>query len=59
MVGHEYRDRFDVCFKVTSAGQQIATVLTFKGINLKEKVRNAWWRKEGCIINGVDGRNFY
>ena len=38
MVGHEYRDRFDVCFKVTSAGQQIATVLTFKGINLKEKV---------------------
>ena len=37
LVGHKYRDRFDVCFKVTSAGQQIATVLTFKGINLKEK----------------------
>ena len=37
LVGHEYQDRFDVYFKVTGGGQQIATVLTFKGINLKEK----------------------
>ena len=38
LVGHEYQDRFDVYFKVTGGGQQIATVPTFKGINLKEKV---------------------